>query len=147
MGLQEFDIAPDNKGGRKEQEKEMVIPTRKVSGRPLTHEGRTEDWWKATMKQCLGSKRIPQSNMDEMMTHVAELASFTHSQTITVLTELESLGIVSFEWEDYREWLPEELHDDRIPGVNRFPENTPMFGTTSKIDPDSSFASIIEDAK
>lgn len=87
MGLENFDIAPDNRGGRKDDEEDEY--GRKVSG-AFTGDDDTEDFWKKQYGTVIGLG-------DPNESHIMELADNLHLLTRTVKQKLTEHEVHEFE--------------------------------------------------
>lgn len=125
MGLENFNIAPDNKGGRKPKEERDENPYRNVEGEPYTME-HGKDYWKRVWHRFVEGT---EADDDEM----AMMAHFTHCLPNTVKQNLHEHDIAEY---------PDSIAD--LPGKkSRFSTG----GSGSTVDEDSTFASIIDAAK
>lgn len=74
MGLQDFNVAPDNKGGRKKKEKSDEDNGRDTHGNPADLSWDREQWLSVYNKYCPGGHMTPEA-MGEICHHTHYLES------------------------------------------------------------------------
>lgn len=125
MGLEKFNIAEDNKGGRKPKNK-REDPKRSAEGEPYVGD-HGEDFWRKIWHKFVEGTEATDSEM-------ADMAEYTHSLPQTVKQNLHQYDIADY---------PEVIAD--LPGKSR------TFSTTSTSssgdEEESGLASVINAAK
>lgn len=151
MGIDSFNIAPDNKGGRpskEEQEEEETVE--RYSGRVYVASEADENWWKETINELFGGIDLHTLDKEELRDKITELSDFTHTNPVEIRKELEEHKLIGDEWEEYVEQSPDHTLDGRVPGVEG-PTDTksysPSFSSSSKDDTPEGLQSIIDAAK
>lgn len=148
MGLDNFNVAPDNKGGRPEKDEEETDEDRTVRGEPFVEEKADKSWWLKVMTDSIGQRELPQDDFQQFLDAISTLADHVHTQPINVLHELEEHEIQYIEWEWVKENSDERGFDARWPGEGPVTgSSSPSFGSTSSYDSDSGLGSIIDAAK
>lgn len=150
MGLDNFNIAPDNKGGRKpKEEKDGKRALRSGEGRSYVRDqSRGEEWWLEVLSGALGRESINGDTIEDMENDISVLADYIHTNPLLVWKKLDEHGFIDMDWDEYREYYTDRLMDARVPGG---PEVTgggtsTTFGSNS-LDEDSGLAAVINDAK
>lgn len=150
MGLEEFDIAPDNKGGRKPKEEEDgKRALRDGEGRSYVQDqSRGEDWWLEVMQSSLNRQSIEGETIEEMENDISVLADYIHTNPLLVWKKLDEHGFIDMDWEEYRDYYSERLMDARVPGGPEvIGEKTSTSFSSNSLDDDSGLAAVIKDAK
>lgn len=154
MGLEAFDIAPDNKGGRKEKDDEEEEQYgRRVEG-TFNPEVDTEEWWRERIEEVCGELNEDddfETNADK----IGDLASATAEFPVDVRKRLHKHGIFETDWEEVLDYYPDHVLDSRYPGYDggNYSPTVESDPWKSSVDipntgsPDSGLASIVENAK
>lgn len=121
MGLDKFNIAPDNKGGRKPKEKRDEEEFRGVEGEPYIKD-HGEDYWRKVWHKFVEGTEAGDQEM-------AKMARYTSCLPITVKQNLHEYDIAEY---------PDAMPD--LSGGGRF-------SSSSALDDDSGLAAVINDAK
>lgn len=147
MGLEDFNIAPDNKGGRKKkEEKQDNSPrTRMVDGEAFTMEDDTKEWW----QEQLRAEVVEQSG-DNIEEKIPTLAGYVFMNPVSVRIKLEEHEIHETDWDQYVEDHPVYEEDQRILDHLGEVDNSSSSSTdflSSEESEDSGLASLVKDAK
>lgn len=148
MGLEQFDVAPDNKGGRPESEEEGEENQGRAHGRSLVIDSVDDEWWEEVLEEVLGRKTLPCDDYQEFARATMRLADYTHSLGHSVWFSLRKEGAGDVDWE----WFKEEAPDESVRRV--FPEEyqakkstSTRFGSSAGKQPSDGLSSIIDAAK
>lgn len=111
MGLDQFDVAPDNKGGRKpKDEDEKGFSSRSVEdGEPFVRGLDREEWWQDKVNQMLD-----EADADNVEEIIPRLSGYTFVHPITCRIKLEEHGIHETDWDWYTDEYPMYEDDKRI---------------------------------
>lgn len=144
MGIEDFRVAPDNKGGRptkEEQEEEEHSGLRSV-GDPFYPAKDTEEYWREIWDRYVDGE-------DPSSQDIASICDYTHLFPWDVKVYIEKWGIYEFDWfqmpEDYppHSYLKFLLEDEGI--SNDFTSQVASTDTGEEIT--GGWAEIINDAK
>jgi len=156
MGLEKFNIAPDNKGGRPEgstKDDKGRNLTRETEGRALTSENGDKEWWLNVISEVLGTEGIPDTTFIEKAKAIEELAAHTWTNPMTVRTQLDEHGILETDWEEYEDKFDMVEGDCRIPGniaadirITKASRSSSS-GSSSSSSSDGGLSSLVEFSK
>lgn len=153
MGLDQFNVAPDNKGGRKpEREDDKFSPRGDSSSPYVSEEDNGEDWWRQKAQEALGHNMPTQGSISELEEHIMDISDYIHATPILVWKKLDHHDITEVNWEEYRDHYPEHTLDDRVPGYGGdvLGGSSSLFRSDqgrSGLSEDSGLAAAIDNAK
>lgn len=148
MGLEQFDVAPDNKGGRPEkEEQDSGSFSSRYDGRVLVEGDADKDWWEEVLVEAIGQEELPMDDFDEFINASSELSNHVHSQTINVWKSLEEHGVANIDWKWLKSECPDEWVDPRWPGEESITGSTSRFGSSGGSSAGEGLSSIIDAAK
>lgn len=149
MGIQDFNVAPDNKGGRppkSEQEKEEEKGI--VKGRPYVDSEADEEWWEEVLDHVVGEGSVPGDSIESKSKHITDISDYTHLQPPEVWKQLEEHEMVDVDWDEYKEVYGTSGTDSRIPGVGSEPGSGSFSSGSSESETTATgLKSIIDAAK
>lgn len=125
MGLESFNVAPDNKGGRPSKEEEEESNTRRVDSAHTMDDDTEEYWSEMFNKHVAGSE----PSAEELM----KIASDTHLLSRTVKMKLTEFGVY-----EYDQFVGMDPTDGKV-------DDSPFGGSSSGSG--SGLASIVNNAK
>jgi len=159
MGLKDnFNIAPDNKGGRPEKSQEEEDTRREAPGEPYPcNDEMPEGWWSEQVKEVFGASTDPDTFMEgigsfeEKCNMISQLAGWVSLNPIDCRKAMADDGFYQCNWQEYRDEMDEKFLDARVPGIEiEGKSKRTSFGrssSSSKLDSDSGLGSLITDAK
>lgn len=163
MGLEEFDIAPDNKGGRppkssssNDEGDDSTHGVNRSHGEPYTpaRDGDTE-WWEEQVDEVTSTSFLDDDesgfsdDYTERKKEIMQLSDRLHINTIDLREKLAAEGIYETDWEEYVEREFDGDPSARIPGVSKSSSSSsssPSFGSGSSEASDG-LQSLVNNAK
>lgn len=127
MGLEAFDVAPDNKGGRKKKEGEETDERWEPHGDPFTNSKDTdEEWWAEKAKEaCAQYSFVEDSDGSfsddffERREQIGQLASWVHLSSVEARKKMAEAGFYETDWEEFIDKGRDAWMDHRIPGYEQ----------------------------
>lgn len=148
MGLEQFDVAPDNQGGRPEKDEEERTGHNSTYGEALEMSRADEEWWEEILEEVLGVKTMPCDDYEEFSIATMRLADYTHSLGHSVWRSMKEENAGGVDWEWFKEEAPDELVRRVFP--NEFESgssSSSRFGSSSGKQAGDGLTSIIDAAK
>lgn len=150
MGIESFNIAPDNKGGRPKKEEQETVGKSRSYGDAYTPYKADEDWWREKINESVDGSEINTDDFDQFVQDMMQLADHVHTSTIEVEKLLDEAGVVDIDWSWVREEAPDEWKDMRWPREARHKTFSPDIDTSTEEEdeePAGGLASIVNEAK
>lgn len=159
MGLKDnFNIAPDNKGGRPEKSQEEEDTGREAPGEPYPCDDETpEGWWSEQVKEVFGVTTDTDAFMEDTgsfekkCNKISRLSNWVSLNPIDCRKAMADDDFYQCNWQEYRDEMDDKFLDARVPGVEiKTKTGSTSFSSSSsssKLDSDSGLGSLISDAK
>lgn len=163
MGLEEFDVAPDNEGGRPKGSKENTSDNTSFGGAKRSHgepytpavDGDTE-WWQEQIDAVVGTSFLSDEDDSdfsddylERKKELRQLADRLHINTIDLRVKLEEEGLLEVDWEEFAEKEYDGSVSARVPGHGSKSSSSSSSGRfgSSSASPSDGLASLVDNAK
>lgn len=151
MGIESFNIAPDNKGGRPTKDEQETVGRDRGYGDPYTPYKASKEWWEEKVEEAVDGGEINTEDYDQFVEDIIQLSDYVHTVSIEVEKMLDEAGVVDIDWEWVREEAPDEWKDLRWPKQARHEVFAPDVESSSTEEEEEEtaggLASIVNEAK